>query len=195
MNLIEILKGHEGESFYCSYLGEPVMLVRISKMIYARCEDRRVVVFYDNGSSCIGGECMLFPSKTQRDWDRWNEENNPKLPRVWSDIPTSKTEIWYSISCMDYKSSDPAIKSALALLKIYQLIEVGYGGNVTEKEIRKGTDYYTIISSDIFGIFQIKKVRLNKSNSIAFHTLKQAHDFLKYNDNIQLLRDYYLLDT
>ena len=82
-------------------------------------------------------------------------------------------------------------KSALALLKIYQLIEVGYGGNISSEEWNnnewKFTYQYTKTGIDIIS------TRISKY-IIVFHTKEQAEEFLSYPENIQLLKDYFMID-
>ena len=84
----------------------------------------------------------------------------------------------------------PIEKSALALLKIYKLIEEGYGGNVTREEYLSPISKYSIIYDGkrfvinhyLYGVYHI-----------SFHTNDQAEEFLLYPENIQLLKDYNLI--
>ena len=90
INLSEILKGHVGETFYSPIFGDV-------KLVYAVTEDiisypiavkvvstDQVYYFTEEGkyeASVLDGEMLLFPSKDQRDWNKWIEENN-KLPKT-----------------------------------------------------------------------------------------------------------------
>ena len=90
INLSGILKGHEGETLYSPILGDV-------KLVYALTEDfisypiavkvvsiDQVYYFTKEGkyeASVLDGEMLLFPSKDQRDWNKWIEENN-KLPKT-----------------------------------------------------------------------------------------------------------------
>lgn len=103
-------------------------------------------------------------------------------------------EVWQHISNIDYEPTEPIEKSALALLKIHQLIEVGYGGNVINDEWidRDITKYF--ISFDNDNLIGIEKTILSEEFShIAFHTKEQAIEFLKYPENIELLKDYFMI--
>lgn len=99
-------------------------------------------------------------------------------------------EVWQYISNMDYEPTEPIVKSALALLKIHQLIEVGYGGNAI-----KTSDNNTIcIIYDVnTSTFMINVCSSLWRSHIMFHTIEQAEEFLEYIDNIQLLKDYFMI--
>lgn len=213
INLCEILKGHEGETFYSPAFGE-VKIFEIKELFNKRYIVLSCGQFLDP-SGCLsrygGGECMLFPSKDQRDWNRWIKEQKPKsIPKTWSEFFCENSDIEdeyddlgceisrsFSLSDEDklYDSSGtnndtPIEKSALALLKIYQLIEAGYGGNVTNEEW-ESSDIINTISCDSDRTLEITGGEYR--NQIAFHTEEQAKEFLSYPENIQLLKDYFMI--
>lgn len=206
LNLCKILKGHEGDTFYCSLVGQEVTLVFINDNLsisveYINKEDESGdiaahLVLYPNGANYKDGECVLFPSKDQRDWSKWIAEQKPKVPKTWSElVEQDKVKFQKAINIADKDISDyNAIeKSALALLKIHQLIEVGYGGNVTKEEWKNNKIKYTIrINKDeIFGIDYTLTGWMH--SHIAFHTNEQAEEFLSKPENVQLLKDYFMI--
>lgn len=80
-------------------------------------------------------------------------------------------------------------KAVHALLKIHQLIEVGYGGNTCPTD----KSFFTIIYDWIDKEFYVRKEdNLLASNLIliGFHTKEQAEEFISYPENIQLLKNY-----
>lgn len=194
INLCEILKGHEGEIVYSSCYGY-IELTKIGNCI----------LYFDNtfktnsqGKINDRGECVIFPSKDQRDWNKWIEEQKPKVPKTWSELYNSSDCTIYNLSKIDNVGcvidiiGKPIEKSSLALLKIHQLIEVGYGGN----NIDKTKEFYSI-SYDT----QDKKFIVRKYEGIiydnfitSFHTHKQAEEFISYPENIQLLKDYFMIN-
>ena len=202
INLCEILKGHEGETFYSPAYGQ-VCLSKVIQggTIIVSASEYSSISMNPNGTLLFSaGECMIFPSKDQRDWNKWLEEQNPKVPKTWSDlerldeitecgaeiVQTFNNRWWDST-----KGNTPIEKSALALLKIHQLIEVGYGGNITNEEWKEHTKIkYTIDLKDKKLICSY--TYLFKSH-IAFHTKEQAEEFLKYSENVQLLKDYFMI--
>lgn len=201
LNLCEILKGHEGETFYCSLIGENVgFQYIIEPLVRVIRKDKVNLDLCSNGGFCPNGECLLFPSKDQRDWNKWIEEQNNKTPKTWSELvkrgkvisTTVQTSYDEEGDSSDTLLDSPIEKSALALLKIHQLIEVGYGGNVTNEEWNGIRTYYSIYYSVIKNKFEIY-LAVNSKSLIAFHTKEQAEEFLIYPENVQLLKDYFMI--
>ena len=226
INLVELLKGHEEEKFYSPMFGEvkfigivenvceKLYLVKIKYFEYGSYDCEYTIE--SNGCGSKGGRCILYPTEElylkyplnpYLAWMEWDKENNKKTPKTWSEyLNHPNCEITSTISLSldgkDYLANNtPIEKSALALLKIHQLIEVGYGGNVTDEEWRndkvkkwyfvpnkqyspdKGNDMWEIVySMDYY-----------KKRNIAFHTNEQAEEFLSRPENIQLLKDYHII--
>lgn len=72
MSLVEILKNcPKGMKLYSSLCGE-VEFIKVSglgEMIECKTNNGATHRFYPDGTYYKGGECVLFPSKKQRDWD------------------------------------------------------------------------------------------------------------------------------
>lgn len=209
INLCEILKGHEGETFYTPICGT-VKLKNIDEdLIYPLNfinVDNFVTCFTSNGKfldDVKEAECLIFPSKDQRDWNKWFEEQNPKVSKTWSDTRFNSSFTFYELSYID-KDKDYVLtstgissieRSALALLKIHQLIEVEYGGNVTNEEWKNTTKLKWYFVPNIADLFDVMcSQNYNKKRNIAFHTEEQAKEFLKYPENFQLLKDYFMIE-
>lgn len=192
LNLCEILKGHEGEPFYSSLFGVNVTLYGIQNnkiSFYGGHTD-----LLDDGSYIKGGECMLFPSKDQRDWNKWAKEQKPKVPKTWSEIKEYNVEVHSAIQHLESNGPCELIcKSALAFLKIHQLIKVGYGGNVNNEEWNIPYFKFAInIVNEEFKIIPVNNTNL--SPYVVFHEIEQAEEFLKYPENVQLLKDYFMIN-
>lgn len=80
LNLVELLKDCPvGTKFYSSYLGRDVFFIGVHDN-YIECEYHSTVdlpfnsmiQFRKEGSFFKDGECMIFPSKDQRDWSKWH---------------------------------------------------------------------------------------------------------------------------
>lgn len=71
---------------------------------------------------------MIFPSKNQRDWKKWVEQKT----KIFDEISLAKKD--YFIRNLPKFELNKIQKSAFALLKICQLIEIGYGGIVSYNE-------------------------------------------------------------
>lgn len=204
INLCEILKGHEGETFYSPAFGD-IKLNCITYIIYFESISGKVSFdIYPNGTYCSNGELIIFPSKDQRDWNKWIEEQKSKVPKTWSELVKHIQPILYAeishksdghyTSVSEDCGNTPIEKSALALLKIHQLIEVGYGGNVNDWEWKDMSITKWRIGFDCDGEIMIDYcVSPIAYTPIAFHTKEQAEEFLKYPENIQLLKDYFII--
>lgn len=79
LNLVELLKDCPIRTkFYSSYLGRDVFFIGIQDD-YIECEISTrfdsscpaTILFRKEGSFFKDGECMIFPSKDQRDWSKW----------------------------------------------------------------------------------------------------------------------------
>lgn len=202
MNLCEILKGHEGETFYSPCYGYITL-----EIIKPNCYFSLFFVgnnseykFTKHGkiSTSNDADCVLFPSKDQRDWNKWVEEH--KVPKTWNELVTTNKANSHCIHTLNdtYLSSSKSKriieKSALALLKIHQLIEVGYGGNVTNEEWYNNSEPKFIIVEKSKKDFANICVRNQTYRTpIAFHTSEQAEEFLSYPENVQLLKDYFMV--
>ena len=203
LNLCEILKGHEGETFYCSLLGHDVVLRLVDENSIRFMGFVDAYSFNPDGSYIKGGECQLFPSKDQRDWIKWDKEHNTKTPKTWDELVKRgkvslrgcQTDLLFKFSKIEdfsfTQNNTPIEKSALALLKIYQLIEVGYGGNVINRD---KVNFYTIqwsYESNRFVIRNFGPFLEDCGTPLCFHTKKQAIEFLSYPENVELLKDYF----
>ena len=206
INLYKILKGHENEIFWSPCLGDAYVKEIHNDIIRIEgCSNHTILALTNNGRYNRNGECMLFPSKDQRDWNKWTEAQKPKIPKTWNDLINSHlTEESYCTIGFEINKNNLNLfeecgntfieKSALALLKIHQLIEVGYGGNVTIEEWNTMKDIYQID-------YEVHSNTIRISNSvcmrfftpIAFHTQEQAKVFLSYPENVELLKDYFMI--
>lgn len=202
LNLAEMLKGHEGEIFYTPLIGDVKLIEINSAQDYSiKGYDGRIYIWLTNDGRYFDkpeAECMIFPSKDQRDWNKWIEYNVPK-PKTWSQLCNLRwrKSMYANIDendiSIETKMDYPIEKSALALMKIHQLIEVGYGGNVSKEErLDIDTAYWTIIyniKTDSFDVI----ITSNPLATIAFHTKEQAEKFLSYPENVQFLKNYYMI--
>lgn len=86
--------------------------------------------------------------------------------------------------------NNPIEKSAHALIKIHQLIEVRYGGNVD-----KTKEFYSIaydVQDKRFIVRSCYNV-IYDNVAVCFNSKELAEEFLLYKENIELLKDYFML--
>lgn len=212
INFCDILKGHEGETFYSPIVGNIIFNhINYDDFIYPLhfiTSVNNIITFTSNGryrSGFKNSEIMIFPSKDQRNWNKWIKEQKTKIPKTWSDLIETNKANSHCIYTLDntYLNSNNnkriIEKSALALLKIHQLIEVGYGGNITNKEWLRSTN--TPIFVIVIDPYKDNFMRIDSVDNgfehgiyhVAFHTKAQAEEFLSYHENLQLLKDYFML--
>lgn len=92
VDLCELLAGCEGMELYSTVEG-PMKLVAVEpngKVYQIRCADRdgdrsgyTREGYYLASARETGGECVLFPSKEQRDWSKWEKPT----PEAWKPEP------------------------------------------------------------------------------------------------------------
>lgn len=192
INLREILKGHKGETFYSPTFGELILQDIGWTLLFKRKNDVEIILLHNGKWATDSEDISVFPSKDQRDWIKWDEENNHKTPKTWSELIKIIGDNW-NIYVYEENAKSPIEKSALALLKIHQLIEVGYGGNVTDEEWKNNDTKYAIVLFKDEKDFSIDN-RLHLFSHITFHTKEQAEEFLSYPENVQLLKDYFMMN-
>ncbi|MCH5167913.1 MAG: hypothetical protein J1F35_08550 [Erysipelotrichales bacterium] len=128
----------------------------------------------------------------------FGKENLQPKPEIktWDDVKkvypnTYGNENIELFPCNEFVWDAKLIRKNIAMLKIAKLIELGYGGIVTEEEwenedIRK------------FSIVRFKK-KLSYAHGFAayefvsFHTPEQREKFLSYPENKKLVEQYYMI--
>ena len=87
--------------------------------------------------------------------------------------------------------SEKYAKSALALAQISQLIPY-YGGEITDEEQSNNELKYVV---SIYGKKDITLINaVHYKDLIAFHTVEQRTRFLSFPENVQLVKDFYMVD-
>lgn len=77
LNLCEILKDYpKGTKLYCPFLGNVTFLAIKGRIIHVK-HGVVTYTFFSDGTYSVCGECMLYPSKEQRDWSKF-KRFNPK---------------------------------------------------------------------------------------------------------------------
>lgn len=81
LNLCEILKDcPKGTKLYCPFLGNVTFLAIKGRIIHVK-HGVVTYTFFNDGTYSVCGECMLYPSKEQRDWSKFKvpiKRFNPK---------------------------------------------------------------------------------------------------------------------
>lgn len=92
LDLTQLLKGHEGEKFYCTMFGEvPFVCIIPNPKPFERPIKVDAFQLTSDGKYGLDGECILFPSRAlyeqyplepQRAWAVWSEQQKPKRWRA-----------------------------------------------------------------------------------------------------------------
>lgn len=193
LNFCEILKGHEGESFYSPIYGD-LYFIEIFKIQNEYKIKTSYCYFNKHGQFAPNGELMLFPSKYQRDWNKWLEEQKSKVPKTWNKLSNKDaSRITGIISVVEHEVDNILTtieKSVFALLKINKLIKISYGGNVDKTKEFWAISYN--VQNRKFIICRYKNI-IYDNFITAFNTEEQAKDFLSHPENIQLLKEYFMI--
>lgn len=104
-----------------------------------------------------------------------------------------KAEIFKEAISYKGEFSDKLILKAIATLKIAKLIEIGYGGVVTDEEWKDYRVHKYCVVLDMCGKLSIECRKGNSHEFIAFHTIQQTEEFLSYPKNIELVRNYNMI--
>ena len=101
-----------------------------------------------------------------------------------------KLELPINKDCFDRNVfiSERYAKSALALAQISQLMPY-YGGEITDEEWKKDNYKYAIEVSN----GKIYESWCKTKHLIAFHTKGQLQKFLSFPENVQLVKDFYMI--
>lgn len=122
-------------------------------------------------------------------------DNMSKAIKTWDDVilfyPLMNQRI---ISDLVKWCDDKVVKKLDASAKIAKIIELGYGGIITEEEweneiIQNSEGFYTIVWNPLYRSFHIKYETDYKS-FLSFRTRELAEEFMSYPENVELLRNY-----
>ena len=157
MNISEILKYFpKGTKLYSPIWGEVEFIeVASSNNIVIKSPDGNEVLFYCSGAYHRNGECVLFPSKDQRDWKELKigdiiMEKNSKY-RPFKDIEECLNEMQKHEYFGWIKAKDASIPSRFITINSVRNEEVSItsGIDFTYNEL---VEHYTFIDGTPFGV-------------------------------------------
>lgn len=111
LNLCELLKGCEGMTFYSPIFGDVILIninISLGYPITVSLSDGGTRSFYNNGVylDIVNAECMLFPSKENRDWSTFKKpikikEGTPVMTK-WNSAAFWKLESYTKYNKSDF---------------------------------------------------------------------------------------------
>lgn len=134
------------------------------------------------------GKDNLNPKPQINTWKDVVEQTGYDITDAFVELPDGSGDdcIWYQKD----KTLKTIVNKVIATFKIPKLIEVGYGGIVTDEEWKyPNKSIYIIAAWD--NKLQTAETTEEANDFIAFHTEEQRDRFLQYNE--QLCKDYFML--
>lgn len=158
-------------------------------------EEKKKVVEYFLGTKDTNISATIIMQKL---FGKENLQPEPKI-KIWKDIenyleiiPDFK-EIVHNldVGCCNQKVTNKII----ATYKISKLIELGFGGVVTDEEWKDETiRKESIVPCDVRDDFKsITCYYHSDKNLIAFHNINQAKEFMSYKENVELVKQYNMI--
>ena len=143
-----------------------------------------------------------FEGKISNMEDLFGEENLQPEPMIktWKDVVENNPDCNFQ-EYLDSISEGPGMalginpicQKMIATYKIQKLIELGYGGMVTDEEWKNvELKKYGIICRPYNKELFIKDV-WNEQCFISFHTKQQAVEFMSYPENVKLVEQYNMI--
>lgn len=136
-------------------------------------------------------ECIKFKKKV-------NEINTWKDIKFISGSFINNSAVITNVPIISKEDNDKNVfvsekyaKSALALAQISQLMPY-YGGEITNEEWKNDNWKYSI-DVDAKGLLYLNQVTHNKQ-IVAFHAHTQRDRFLSFLENVQLVKDLFMID-
>lgn len=120
-----------------------------------------------------------------------NLQPEPKI-KTWVDVKKLLPEDGFCVDVFEKFADNPKITlKCQATLKIAKLIELGYGGMVTDEEWRDdGINKFSIVcEANRLSIVCLPDER----HFISFHYVHQAEEFMSYTENVELVKQYNLI--
>lgn len=137
-------------------------------------------------------ECIKFKKKVNDEINTWKDIKSVK--GYYIDFGSSIAKIESNMVENSNKNifiSEKYAKAALALAQISQLMPY-YGGEITDEEWSNSFTTKYVIS--VYCTVICKTISVTNRNILAFHTPEQRDRFLSFPENVQLVKDLFMID-
>lgn len=130
--------------------------------------------------------------------DKFGKHNlrpEPKF-KTWEDIQKMNEDSNFYLRVIDnLELPDKIYSKCIATLKIAKLIELGYGGMISNEEWEDiGCKKYAIDYVPCNeGKFVMSEYCIGDYRFIAFHTNAQRINFMSHQENVELIKQYYMI--
>lgn len=146
-------------------------------------------------------DCNSQIFKLEELFGKENFQPEPEI-KTWKDVEKEHPEYFKSHNTPNpmlipsQELRDNLLNKSIAMYKIATLIELGYGGVISEgewqKEINKDNGFYVISWNIFYKSFQIH-YETNSKSFLSFRTRELAEEFMHYPENVELLRQFNML--
>ena len=179
-NLSLFLKHHIGKEFWCDVVGY-VTLQKINEdgtmEIMSKVLDKPTKIL-SNGKFVESGSVIFWPDSEHTSWERWCISNTSLS---YEDLPKDVT----NNMCKQAKLYD----------KIYKLIDIAYGGHVTNLSFtNRYIEVWFILPQSNGSLTLTKSAEIQNVTPLAFKGEAYAKSFIQNPANEKLAREYYNMD-
>lgn len=128
----------------------------------------------------------------------FGEENLQPKPKIktWEDVQEMNEDSNFFMRIADnLELPDKIYSKCIATLKIAKLIELGYGGTVSKKEYTNNGAWQIVPYRDAYDEpFKLKIVfGWEHKTFISFKEEQQAEEFISCPENLELVKQYYII--
>ena len=134
-------------------------------------------------------KCIKFKKKS-KEINIWKDIRYIEGCFISSDSEITELKTYRDNCDMNIFISEKHAKSSLALAQISQLMPY-YGGEITNEEWKNNERKFTIV---VYNGELKPFTHVNNKVLIAFHTEQQRTEFMSFPENIQLVKDFYMVD-
>lgn len=188
LNLVELLKGADKK---CLVLYSPMfgdVIVTAVDKTFIKCyrvkdEKRKVIVFNQEGkvvhvyfgleNTDVSDECMLFPSRDNRDWNNFSFDEYPGLPQTWDEY--WENELKANVAEKKEFPYAEEIKTFQMLL----ILRDRYNKAATEKMMTYEVSTNKVGTLRVQKIFETKHVLHFVNSTVAEKFLKNFKDMIE----------------
>lgn len=165
--------------------------------------------FYDTAESIKGVARNMerFFGKENLQSNEDNSEPTEVKIKTWADVEKESLideTLEEQLDALSYWNGDTKAicDKCTATLKIAKLIELGYGGIITDEEYntyKTSSNVYFNILCEHNGMLIIKRLNndddevLTIRNLLTFRSFELAKEFMSYPDNVKLVDEYYMI--
>ena len=127
-------------------------------------------------------------------FDKENLESvDPKI-KTWEDVEAEYPQYRRDLYSMELSYAYTAVtRKLIAIYQIVKLIDLAYGGIITDKEWKNGNiEKFQIVPNKTLDEYQVSRVyNISHKDTLSFKSRELAEEFLSYPENLELVKLYF----